>query len=332
MENINKKVFVTGANGMLGSSLVRALLSDGYGVRALIYPGTQTKTLEGLEVEMVSGDLTQDLPLDALLEDCSFVIHAAASTTIWPKRSRKIWDNNVAATRKLANAAKRANIARFVHIGTANSFALGTKDNPGTEEGSFVAHKHGLDYIDSKYAIQNELLAMHKKDGFPVIIVNPTFMIGPFDSGPTSGRMILAMMKGKLTFYGSGGRNFVYSGDVARAATNALTKGRSGECYLGAGPNLSYKEFAQMVNEAVGNRFILLRAPYLLTLFIGALLSVIARLTGKPPELSYTMARMSSESNFYRADKAIRELDMPETPLPYAVRDCIQWFKDNGYV
>ena len=89
------------------------------------------------------------------------------------------------------------------------------------------------------------LLKRFNKNGFPVVIINPTYMIGPFDSGPSSGQMLIALCKGALKLYCNGGKNFVCSVDVAKAAVNALTKGVIGECYIAGNENMGFKEFFQ---------------------------------------------------------------------------------------
>ena len=104
------------------------------------------------------------------------------------------------------------------------------------------------------HAVQTELLRKFKDEGFPVVIVNPTFMLGPFDSGPSSGKLILNALEGNVPGYSEGGRNFVFSKDVARAVVNAIDLGRLGECYLAAGENLSYKEFFTLVFEQLGQK------------------------------------------------------------------------------
>lgn len=53
-----KRVFVTGADGMLGSSICRELLQQGFEVKALCFPASKTGTLNGLPIEIVLGDVS----------------------------------------------------------------------------------------------------------------------------------------------------------------------------------------------------------------------------------------------------------------------------------
>ena len=66
---------------------------------------------------------------------------------------------------------------QMVHIVTANSFSHRANKNPGDETTSFVFGKYGIDYIDSKYLSRKMLLEIYSKVGFPIFIINPTYMI-----------------------------------------------------------------------------------------------------------------------------------------------------------
>lgn len=199
------KVLVTGADGMLGSHLVRQLLERNVAVRAFVQPGRQTGTLEGLEIEKVPGYLLEAKQLQGALAGCDGVIHAAASTQIWPARDEHIWRVNFDAVRILAEAVLDLGIPHYVHVGTATSFSPGPKERPGTEEGPYMDGKYGLDYQDSKYAAQQLLLEMFRERELPVKIVNPSFMFGAYDSKPGAGQMILSVYSGRTPGYTSGG-------------------------------------------------------------------------------------------------------------------------------
>lgn len=327
-----KQVFLTGADGMLGSSISRVLLSEGYSVKALVQPGRDLSVLDELDLEKIEGDILDgDILLDQM-GDCEYVIHAAASTSIWPRRSETVRSVNLTGTRNVMEAARRSGLKRMVHIGTANSFSPGSLEDPGDESSAFDGWKYGMDYIESKYLAQQMLLAQHQEEGFPVVIVNPTFMIGPYDSGPSSGRMLLELISGRLPGYSRGGRNVICSVDVARAAVNALTLGREGECYIAGNENLTYGDFFRLACEVVGVEFKLLEFPPVLCLSAGLVSSSLARVSGRPPQLSFTMARMSSVDHYFSSRKAQEELLLPQTPIKIGIRDCVNWFKDNGYL
>jgi dihydroflavonol-4-reductase len=327
-----KKVFVTGADGMLGSSICRELLHQGYAVKALCLPGRKTCTLDDLSIEITHGSITDKNFLLHEMKGCDYVINVAALVKVWPRRLSCINEVNFLGTKNVMDAVEELNISRLVHIGTANSFTHGTKDYPGDESGSFNGWKYGMDYIDSKYKAQQMLLRHFNINGFPVVIINPTYMIGPFDSGPSSGQMLIALYKGALKWYSSGGKNFVCSVDVATAAVNALTKGVIGQCYIAGNQNMEFKDFFIKACKVINKEFNMKPAPYLLILAAGFVSSVIARINGKPPKISYGMARMAKDDQYFSPEKARRVLDMPQTPIEEGIMQCIEWFKSNKYL
>ncbi len=330
--NNSETVFVTGADGMLGSSVCRELVRQGYAVRGMILPDRNLSVLSGLKIEIVEGNILDKELLQKVMRTCDFVIHAAASTSVWPSRSKMVMDVNFEGTKNIMEVAEKLNMKRMVHIGTANSFGHGSKEKPGDETMPFVFGKYGLDYIDSKYASQEMLLEKHLSDGFPIIIINPTYMIGPFDSGPSSGKMIIELLQGRIPGYTAGGKNFISSTDVAIAAVNALKLGRLGECYIAGNENLDYKEFFKKVCAVKNKKFRLIKVPGFLVLCLGFYNSVVARVINKAPKLSYTMTRMASVGQYYSSEKARQELKLPQTPIEKGIELCVDWFESNGYL
>lgn len=325
-------IAVTGADGMLGNHIVRELLSRGYQVRALVQPGRSTGTLDGLALEQVPLELTNPQEIQQGLLGVGGVIHTAASTQIWPGRSKGIWDINYRAVEMICEQILNQGIQRFVHIGTANSFGPGSKQAPGTEENPYTDHIYNLDYQDSKYAAQSYLLEQHKTKGLPVTIINPTFMFGAYDTKPGSGQMILSVYQGKVPGFTRGGKSYVAAKDVAFLAVEALERGRPGQCYLASGENLSYQEAFGKIALTLGVKPPGFPIPSWLGLVIGALGSGIGRLTGKPPILSYPAARLGNADCYYSNQKAVTELNMPQTPIEQPILEAFEWFKEHGYV
>lgn len=327
-----KKILVTGADGLLGSNLVRLLLERNYEIRVLVQPGKDPVTLGNLPLEKMEGDVLNPESLDRAAEGQDAVIHVAANTNVWPSRGDIYFKVNVEGTLNMVRAAQKHDIQRFIHVGSASSFGIGSKEKPGTEEDPCISAKYGMDYIDTKAQGQEVLLDIVRKENFPAIVANPTFMIGPYDSKPSSGAMIIAAARGQVPGFTGGGRNWVHVRDVATGIANALTKGRIGECYIMGHENLSYKEAITLICKEVGSnppRFVI---PDFFIKTAGAVGSLSGRLLGITPKLTLPMAMVSCDEHYFSAAKAIRELDLPQTPLREAVRDAYTWFKQNDYL
>lgn len=329
---MNKTIFITGANGMLGASVTREALSQGYQVKAQVLPASNTQVLDGLPIDIVEGNILDIAFLDKAISGCQYVINIAALTTIWPRRSSQLFAVNFHGVQNVASCAHKHGVLRMIQIGTANSFNHGTKEAPGDEEKPYTGAQFKMDYMDSKYEAQRYLLALNKTQNFPVIILNPTYMIGPFDSGPTSGRMLLELYNKNLPGYAGGGKNFVYSKDVAVATINALQMGTTGQCYIVGNENMYFGEMFRMAAKVFEHPFKIKQIPKPLILLIGSINSIIARCTKTTPKLSYSMAKMASVQQFYSPDKARSELHLPSTPIEEAIASCINWYKENGYL
>jgi dihydroflavonol-4-reductase len=332
INNSAERVLVTGADGMLGSSVCRELLKQNYQVRAFVISTKNNHLIEGLGIEIVVGNILDRSALETHMKGCSFVINIAALTNVWPRKSEPVMNVNLQGALNVAEIAESMKLKRMVQIGTASSFESGSKQNPGVETGKYDGDRFGMDYMKSKFLAQEALVQKHRESGFPVIIVNPTFMIGPFDSGPSSGKMILEFYKGKVPAYTAGGKNFVASRDVAVAAVNALKLGTLGECYIAGNENLSFGEFFKKIEHVTGKRFRMFQVPNFVLYLFGILNSTYARLTGKPPQISYTMARLAACGQYYSSKKAQAELNMPQTPIEDAIQQCLNWFFENGYL
>ena len=326
------KVLITGADGFLGSHVVRRALEQGYAVRAFIQTGRQVDVLDGLPIEKFEGDLLKCEDIKHALEGCDVVIHTAASTAVWPSRAEWIWKINYDAVVELAGEITAQQIKRFIYIGSASSFGYGSKEEPGDEHSPFLGGKFGLDYLDSKKKAQDYLLKENRENNLPVVIVNPTYMIGEYDSAPGSGKMVIAVGREQLPGFTAGGKCVVYVGDVAQAAVSAIHKGSIGECYIAGGENLSYQEFYALVSEMTGARALRLRIPTPLIVLVGYCMELLSKITKKAPLFSGRVARLSKDRHYYRSDKAIRVFDMPQTSARIAIQKAVDYFYKIGYL
>jgi dihydroflavonol-4-reductase len=326
------KILVTGADGLLGSNLVRELLKRGHTIRAFVQPNRQQKTLEGLSLEKFPSNLLHADEVLKSAEGCDAVIHCAASTSVWPTRSEIVNKVNIDGTQNIIRAVQKNNIQRMIYVGTANSFGFGSKENPGVEGNPYKSATYALDYMDSKYKAQQLILKEVKESKLPAVIVNPTFMFGPYDSNPSSGAMIVALYKGKVPGYTAGGRNYVCAKDAAVAIANALTKGRVGECYILGNQNLSYKEAFEKIASTIGVKPPKLPIPSVFAKLYGGIGTAVGKISGKAPAISYPLARIACDEHYFSPAKAVKELELPQTQIETGIRECFEWLQENNYL
>ena len=240
------KVLLTGATGFLGANLARALCTRGDEVHCIIRK--PNVCIEGLDVILHTIPLI-DHPaevarLTKVMEGCEVVYHLAGIFDPSPEGIERMYTLHVYGTRALLRAAERAKVKRFVLCSSSITVAYGSKDHPGTEADSFdPIHSYGgsgalFAYYRSK--LQAEQLALGWKS-LDSVVVNPDYIIGPYDVKPTSGQLILSMSKRWLPFYPRGGKCFLGADECSQAHIAAALHGKKGERYLLGGHNLSYK-------------------------------------------------------------------------------------------
>ena len=325
------RILVTGADGMLGANTVRELLNRNYQVRAFLLPDSKYKSLDGLDIEKSYGNILKAEEVAAATQGCDAIIHAAANTNIWPDRSEIVRRVNVEGTQNVIDAALQHKVQRLVFIGTANSFGFGSKTNPGDETKPYQSAQYGLDYMDSKKEAQELVLRACEEKGLPAITINPTFMLGPHDSKPGAGAMVIAIYQQKVPGFAKGGRNYIYVKDVVVAIVNGLTKGRVGQSYITGNQNMDYKEAFTKIANLVGVKPPKITIPPTLSKMYGFLGTQYGNLFKVTPTVSYAMTKISCDEHYFTAQKAIDELDLPQTNIDVAITESFNWLKANNY-
>jgi dihydroflavonol-4-reductase len=330
--------FVTGASGFIGLNLVRELLARGYRVKVLLRPDSKAGALAGLELERVTGDISDRKFLQREMTGCDWCFHAAASYYLWLRDYTPMYTANVEGTRNVIEAAGLAGCQRIVYTSTVGCIglmqlvqgdAVPADEFEAVPESQLTNH-----YKRSKWQAEEVAVKLAQK-GLPVIIVNPSAPIGPYDVKPTpTGQIVLDFLNHKLPAYVDTGLNWVHVRDVAIGHILAAEKGRIGERYIlgHAEGNWTLRETLAVLAEIVGIPAPKIRIPYWSALAIAYVSEGIAYATGIPPRVPLAGARMARDKMWFNPVKAIRELGLPQTPPRQAFADAVEWFRANGYV
>ena len=321
------RVVVTGANGFLATNVIIELLSRGYSVRGILRNLNSFTYRMHPNLELMQGDFTDKEFMETVIAGCDYVIHAAAITDQSLPRYADYHKVNVHAVEDLISIATREKVKRFVYIGSANAFGYGSKENPGDEQQPAREPFTSSFYAMSKLRGQQAALAY--SDKIEVVVVNPAFMLGPFDSKPGSGKIIQLGYKKKLIFYPPGGKNFVHVQDVSKGVVNALETGRNGEAYLLANENLSYREFFSRLSSITNSRPVMIRIPKII-LHIAGLIGNLMRMMGFNTIISLANMKILCSKGFYSNQKAINELMIGFRSSEKSIVDSVTWFKKNN--
>lgn len=315
------RVFVTGANSLLGTNLIHLLLDRGYLVKALIRDKSRYKGKVSPSLQWIVGDLFNDFTKE--LEVVDYVVHIAAITCqnmLYYSDYQKV---NVNATVQLFHAAARCNVKKFVFVSTANTIGYGSSEEPGNESNQFREPFNHSFYAKSKKEAEEYLL--NHKHMMETIIVNPTFMLGSYDTKPSSGKIILMGWKRKVIFYPPGGKNFVHVEDVAEGILRCLENGCNGERYILSGENLSYQDFFRKLNVTANQNPIMIKIPGLILLGIGWI-GELLRCLGIKTNLSLVNMKILRTKNYYSNQKSVRELGMRNRSIDLAITDALDYF------
>ena len=323
------KALVTGATGFIGANIVRVLLKKGYAVRALVRPNSNRQNLDGLKVEFVAGDIRDRDSIKRAMDGCELVFHAAALYSFWVRPRQLIYDINVEGTRNVLQTALKVGVERVVYTSSVATLGLREDGKPADETTPVDPQKIIGDYKKSKYLAEQVALEFAKK--LPVVIVNPSFPVGPYDIKPTpTGRVILDFLNRKMPAYVETGVNVVAVEDVALGHLLAAEKGRVGERYILGGENVTMREFLHLLAEITGLPAPRVRLPYYPILALSYLNAAICSLTGITPRMTPETIRMSGHYMFFDPSKAVHELGLPQTPAREALRRAVEWFKESG--
>ena len=170
--------------------------------------------------------------------------------------------------------------------------------------------------------------------GMPLVVVNPTAPVGPWDVKPTpTGKMVLDFLRRRIPAYLKTGMNLVDVADVVAGHILALEKGRSGERYILGNRNVSLKEIFDILSRLTGLPAPRIRAPYWLVVGVGyADRFVEGTLLRREPAIPVEGVLASKIPAYVSCEKAVRELGQPQRPVEDALKQAVKWFSDHGYV
>lgn len=321
-------ILVTGATGLVGNNTVRMLLERGRAVRTLVRKTSDPRPLEGLDVETVEGDICDADSVSRACEGVGVVIHAAGYVQIGYAhldRHRRI---NVDGTRNVAEAARAAS-ARLVHVSSTDAIGIASLDEPADEDtplGETVRCAYPITKREAEKVVLEEI-----DNGLDAVIVNPGFMLGPWDWKPSSGRMLLAVAKGVARMAPWGHFSACDVRDVVEGMLAAVDRGRCGERYILAGITLSYVDAWRSFAEITGAPRPWGTAPRPLTAIAGFCGDVWGRVTRREPDVNSAAIIMAAIPKNYSSAKAQRELGYSIRPWDDSVRDAWDWFVEHGY-
>lgn len=302
---------VTGATGLIGSHLVRALAERGDGLRLLIRRDSDTSVLDGIEHDRVTGDITDRRAVRRAVDGVDRVFHLAAANSLEPADAERAFAVNAGGAALIAAEALAAGVSRLVHASTVAAIGPASRGGRADETQPYTIAHLGIAFANSKHEAEAEVLRA-AAGGLDAVIVNPTFTLGP-PLGPTrsmSIALVRRFLQRRLPAYVDGGLNVVDVRDVAAAQISADERGRRGERYILGGRNFTtqrlFADLARISGVPV--------PPLRLSPRLAAGGAQAVEAIGLDLGLSIDQVRAASLWWTYSSAKAKRELDFSARP------------------
>lgn len=324
---------VTGASGLLGSNLAAELIAQGHTVTATRRPSTDTSSLSDLPVKWVYVDLGSVTELSEVFAGADVVFHCAASVSTRRTVTKAMSAINVGATQAVVEAAIAAGTPRLVHTSSANTIGPTPDGTPADEQTPWAMDEAGL---ASGYAVtkwRGEILVKRACDKLDAVIVNPTYLVGPRDARPSSGRLIVEVANRRIPYWTPGYNNFADVSEIARGLIAAWLHGKRGERYILGGEELTYRDYMERVARVAGVDPPRRRLPYPLAWIGGKAGDLLEVVTRRETTVNSISVRYAFTDRYrYRSDKAARELGYVVGPIEPAIRSAVKWFRAHGMI
>ena len=326
-------VLITGASGFVGSAVIRALGGRGLALRAMVRPNSPRTNLEGVDCEIVEGDMRHTVEVCRALDGVRWLFHVAADYRLWARDPLEIVRANLDGTRTVMEAALSRGVERIVYTSSVATLRA-TESRTPIDETAPLAEGEGVGaYKESKIAAERLVERLVAERGLPAVIVMPSTPIGPRDIKPTpTGRIIVEAALGRIPAFVDTGLNLVHVDDVARGHVLAMEKGRIGERYILGGQDVSLREMLAAIAELSGRKAPTLNLPRAPLYPLAWAAEAIARATGIEPMLTRDALRMASHHMFFTSTKAERELGYGARPYREALIEALNWFRAAGYL
>ena len=314
------KTLVTGASGFLGSHLARALADRGDDLRLLARRSSKLGHLDEVEFERTTGDVTDRRAVRRAMQGVDRVFHVAGRTSLREADRAAVFATNLRGARLVFEEALEEGVKRVVHTSSAGAIGVAKPKGAADESTPFEIGHLGNAYVNSKHEAELEAFrfAAH---GLDVVIVNPTFVLGPDDPSRTSMGLVRRFCLGQIPAYVDGALNIVDVRDVAAGHLLADAKGEVGERYILGGRNFTFDRLFADLARISGVAPPALKLPRSVAL-AGA--RSAARI-GLPLPTGPEEILSASLWWTYRNQKARNELGFQPRPHEETLHDAVEW-------
>ena len=293
-------ILVTGGAGLLGSELIRQLLSQGKKVRA-IYNKTPLPNFHSESLEQFQCNILDVVGLEAAMEGIEQAYHCAAIVSFAPSRKRELFTINIEGTANVVNAALQAGIKKMVHVSSVAALGRIREGEPITETMNWTEETSNSVYGQSKYLGELEVWR-GIGEGLNAVIVNPVIILGCADWKSGSSQIFKSVYD-EFPWYTEGVSGFVDTGDVAKAMIALMQSNISNERFIISAENCSYRQVFNWIADGFGKKRPHKKVTPLIAKIVWRLEAIKSKFSGKNPLITKETATTALAEVRYNNEK-----------------------------
>jgi len=327
-------ILVTGGTGLVGSRLLYDLTKAGKQVRAITRTKGNIGTFETYSssepalrnlVEWIEADLLDLGSLEKATQGITSIYHCAACVSFDPKTAKMMEQVNIEGTANLVNLAlDLPNFESFTHVSSVATLGRAPGNAMLDEHSDWIPGKHNSNYAISKYGAEREVWRA-SAEGLPVIIVNPSIILGS-GNGNSGSSALFKKVKDGFPFYTEGVSGFVDVADVTRAMISLTEQKKFGERYILNADNITYRELFSMMAEVMKVKAPGIKVSPWLSAIVWRLEKIRSLITGKTPFITKETAYSAHQQRTYSGKKIVDEIGFKYTPLIESINRISQNF------
>jgi nucleoside-diphosphate-sugar epimerase len=319
-------IAVTGANGLLGSYLVRELIRRNLPFKAFKRKSSDLSLLNGVNalIKWCDVDLLDPVSLVDALEDVTQIIHTAAFISFNPRKANHVIDVNAIGTRNLVNACLTTNINRFVHVSSVAALGRQKGQTIINESNKWVESPYHSVYAKAKYLAELEVFR-GQEEGLSTVIINPSVILAEANWNSSSAKLFKYVWDQKRLYF-DGCINYVDVHDVVAIILSLLDSPIKAERFIASAGKVTNKDFFDKVATYFGKRPPSMRLPIRVLRAAVMIEGFRARLAGAEPQLTRELARLAGLDYTFDNQKIRDTLGFNFQPIDKTLQRCCGYY------
>lgn len=319
-------IAVTGANGLLGSFVLRKLIQQNETFKAIKREGSDVSLLDDVnsKITWCEADILDTVNLSEAFKDVTQVIHTAAVVSFNPRRAAQVLDINVQGTRNVVNTCLAQGIQRLVHVSSVAALGRQKGEKSIAEDNKWVDTPLNSVYAKAKYLAELEIFR-GQEEGISSVIISPSVILAEANWNLSSAQLFKYVWDQK-PFYFDGPLNYVDVKDVADLIYALLYSGIEGERFIASAGKISFKDFFDRVAKEFNKKAPSIRLTKNL-LGIGAFAEGLrSRIAGVEPRLTRETARLAGGEFIFENQKIKNRLNFEFRPIDKTLQRCCGYY------